>query len=369
MADFESEDSLDGALIIDEPNYDSNKIEILSDSDSDVEIVELDDDINDISSTLNSSNSTNGLTCKQCSRIFSTNNDLLNHIRKFKGRIGGCTSVTNVKLTTIKRKAVDLTPENFIKKKRDRPPKLCAISTPVPDAIPLCTQIIPEMIPIIYKPTPPPNIIMPSLRQILVDEIEPEYPCTICGQIFRHNIGLICHVNSEHITSDNAINAKKKSPTTLSEKKQIMKKNDIKDNKQIENDEPISNTINLTLSSDFKKDSLLNRMKSYVYSANKNQVICVLCNVEFKTTKKALAHVEDKHISEKIECGYCNMKFVYKLKLRSHMAKRHKIIAVYECDKCSKMINKEECELHLEKCKGKGNLTNVKREEDSNLLN
>lgn len=367
MAELESEDSLDGALVIDEPNYDCNKIEILNDSDSDVEIVEIDDDdMNDISSTLNSSNSTNGLICKLCSRIFSTNNDLLNHIRKFNGRIGGCTNITNVKLTAIKRKAVDLTPENFIKKKRSKPPKLyAAISTPVPDAIPLRTQIIPEMIPIIYKPTPPPNI-MPSLRQILVDEIEPEYPCTICGQIFRHNIGLICHVNSEHMASDKVINAKKKSQTTLGEKKQIMKKNDIKDNKQIENDE---STINLTLSSDLKKDSLLNRMKSYVYSANKNQVICVLCNVEFKTTKKALAHVEDKHISEKIECVYCNMKFVYRLKLRSHLAKRHKIIAVYECDKCSKMINKDECELHLEKCKGKVNLTKVKREEDSNLIN
>lgn len=363
MAELESEDSSDCALVIDESIYNCNTIEKIkdSDTDSDVEIVEVDDDINYISSMFNPSNSsTKRLTCKLCSKIFSTNNDLLNHNRKFKG---GCVSTKNDKLTTIiKRKTVDLIPENIIKKKRGRPPKLCPISAPpVPEAIPFCNQIIP----IVYKPVPPPNINLPSLRQMLVDEIEPEYPCSECDQIFRHNIGLICHINSEHTSSGKIIEAKKKSP----EKKQITKKSDdIKDNKQVENDEPISNTINLTLSSDFKKDSLLNRMKSYVYSANKNQVICVLCNAEFLNTKKALAHVEDKHISEKIECGYCNMKFVFQLKLRSHMAKRHKIISVNKCDKCSKMINEEEYELHLQKCKGKVNLSKVKTE-DNNLIN
>ena len=212
---------------------------------------------------------------------------------------------------------------------------------------------------------------LPSLRQILVDEIEPEYPCTMCGEIFRHNIGLLCHLNTEH--NDETFNKEdsskeKKSPTKLGVKKQIMKKNPVDENKQVENDAyiqmPISDTVDLTLLPDLKKDSLMNRMKSYVYSPMKGQAICLLCNIDFKNTKKALSHVEDKHIMDKIGCGYCNMKFVYELKLRSHMAKRHNVICVYKCDKCSKMINKEECDSHSEKCKEKVNPMIIKREED-----
>jgi len=400
MAELESEDSSDGTLVIDEPNYDNQTIEILDHSDSDVEIVELDDDAEDnsdveivelddhlksTSTSLSSSglSTKNSLTCKQCSRIFMTNNDLLNHIRKFKGRIGGCTNLPNN--TIVKRKTTK-SPESehlVIKKKRGRPPKNHNVNgpqfpvpvlKPVPKTIPLCRPSIPELIPIIFKSVTKPAIAtinnnnLPSLRQILVDEIEPEYPCTMCGEIFRHNIGLICHLDTEHnneTTNKEDPNKNKKSSTKLGVKKQIVKKTLVNEVKQIENYEPTSDTIDLTLVPDLKKDSLMNRMKSYVYSLNKNQAICLLCNIDFKNAKKALAHVEDKHIMDKIECGYCNMKFVFELKLRSHMAKRHKIIAVYKCDKCSKMINKEECDSHSEKCKGKVNPIIIKSEENN----
>jgi len=411
MAELESEDSSDGTLVIDEPNYDSQTIEILDHSDSDVEIVELDDDIVDnsdveivenddviednsdveiveldnhiknTSTSLNSSglSSKISLTCKPCSRIFTTNNDLLNHIRKFKGRIGGCTNLPNN--TIEKRKSAESSePEHLIiKKKRGRPPKKRNVNgsqspipvlKPVPKTIPLSRSSIPELIPIIFKSTIATinNNTLPSLRQVLVDEIEPEYPCKMCGEIFRHNIGLICHLDTEHkneTSNKEDPNKNKKSSTKLGVKKRIIKKNLVSEIKQIENYEPTSDTVDLTLVPDLKKDSLMNRMKSYVYSLNKNQAICLLCNIDFKNTRKALAHVEDKHIMDKIECGYCNMKFVFELKLRSHMAKRHKIIAVYKCDKCSKMINKEECDSHSEKCKGKVNPIIIKREENN----
>jgi len=399
MAELESEDSSDGTLVIDEPNYDNQTIEISNDSDSDVEVVELDDnevnnsdvEIVELDNHIKSTSlkppglSTKvGLTCKQCSRIFTTNNALLNHIRKFKGRIGGCTNIPN---NTLEKRKIAETSEYehlVIKKKRGRPPKkndvngaqlTVPVLRPVPKPIRINRPSIPELIPIIFKsvtkPTIETNDILPSLRQILVDETEPEYPCTKCGEIFRHNIALICHLNTDHINettnTEDAIK-EKKSPTKLAVKKQIMKKNVINEIKQIENYEPISDTVDLTLLPDYKKESLMNRMKSYVYSTNKNQAICLLCNIDFKNTKKALSHVEDKHITDKIECGYCNMKFVYELKLRSHMAKRHKIIGVYKCDKCLKMINKEECDSHSEKCKGKVNSIIIKREDNSNSL-
>jgi len=416
MAELESEDSSDGTLVIDEPNYDNQTIEILDHSDSDVEIVELDDHVVDISDVeiveldndiednsdveiveldnhvRNTSTSLNpsglstkiSLTCKPCSRIFRTNNDLLNHIRKFKGRIGGCTNLPrNLPNNTIeKRKTTEKSESEhlIIKKKRGRPPKKHNVNgsqypkpvlKPVPKTIPLCRPSIPELIPIIFKSVTRPTIAkmnnnnnLPSLRQLLVDETEPEYPCTMCGEIFRHNIGLICHLDTEHkneTTNKEDTDKNKK----MDGKKRIIKKNLVGEIKQIENYEPTSDTVDLTLVPDLKKDSLMNRMKSYVYSLNKDQAICLLCNIDFKNTRKALAHVEDKHIMDKIECGYCNMKFVFELKLRSHMAKRHKIIAVYKCDKCSKMINKEECDIHSEKCKGKVNPTIIKREEDN----
>jgi len=408
MAELESEDSSDGTLVIDEPNYENQTVEILDDSDSDVEIVELDDDIEDnsdleivelddvqdnsdvdvvelddnIEDTYISLNPPGasakiGLTCKQCSRIFTTNNDLLNHIRKFKGRIGGCTNIVNVTTLTTKRKNAESPKfEHLVNKKRGRPPKKnnvieLQVPIPVPKTIPLCRPSIPELIPIFFKsPTKPTiamnnnNNMLPSLRQMLVDEIEPEHPCTKCGEIFRHNIALLCHLTTEHKNESTNKDPKKKSATKLGVKKQIMKKNCINVNKHIENVEPTSDIVDLTLLPDFKKDSLLNRMKSYLYSPNKGQVICILCNIDFKNTKKALAHVEDKHIMDKIECGYCNMKFVFELKLRSHMARRHKVICVYKCDKCLKMINKEECDSHLEKCIEKINPVIIKREED-----
>lgn len=352
MAELDSEDSSDGALIIDEPNYET--IELLDDSD--VEVDKFNDDVQFVSSSLSSSCSSTktGLTCKICSRIFSTNNDLLNHIRKFKGRIGSCIGVTKVKFATKRKNVEDITPKHFIKKKRGRPPKMHTVTeTP-------CLQLhdtVPASVPII-----PQNMaIMPPLHQLLVDEIEPEYPCTMCDQVFRHNIGLICHLNAEHSTSTNIV---ERSTSKLKQKKRIVRKNIQEMNEPDTNPDKV---IDLTLLPEVKKDSLLNRMKSYVYSA-KNQVICILCNIEFKNTKRALAHVEDKHISDKIECGYCNMKFVYELKLRSHLAKRHKVISVFKCDKCSKLINKEECESHSEKCKEKVNPMKIKSEKDDDLI-
>lgn len=373
MAEPDSEDSSDCALIIDDgPHDDSNAIEIIDDRDSDVEIVESNENIkNNSLSFFNSSipSSKSGLTCKVCSRIFPTNNALLNHTRKFNGR--SCMIlVSNVQQTAKRSNAEDLTlsHEYSVKKKRGRLPNRTTVIMPklkpikpVPEAIPL----LPHYIPVITKnPNPPPTInIMPSLSQVLIDEIEPEYPCTKCDQIFRHNIGLICHLNSDHNEIPSCENnVEKNSSTKLSKKRKFIKKN--KDIKQIEDDEPISDTVNLTLMQDFKKDSILNRMKSYVHSATKDKAICVLCNTNFKNTKKALAHVEDKHITDKIQCGYCNMKFVYELKLRSHMAKRHKVIGVYKCDKCSKMINREECESHMEKCEGKASSVDIKREKN-----
>lgn len=357
MAEVESEDSSDGTLVIDEPSYNYETIEIMDSSDSDVEVVELDN----ISTSLNPSSSSNksGLNCNFCLRIFSSNNELLNHVRKFKGKLGGClnkSNMTNVNLTVKKKNEESILQEHLIKRKRGRPPKIYP-KRPVPDAIPL----YPENRPIIYNSLPHTNNFQ-SLKKVLLDEIEPEYACTKCDQTFRHNIGLICHLNSEHNDVSNNISSVK-----LDDKKE--KKKIVKDNKQIEeNDEPVSDIINLTLLPDYKKDSLINRMKSYVYSPNKGEVICVLCNAEFKNTKKALAHVEDKHITGKIECGYCSMKFVYELKLRSHMAKRHKVISVYKCDKCLKMINNEECISHSEKCEGKMNIIKIKSEEDKNRI-
>lgn len=371
MAELESEDSSDGVLIIDEP------IEIVDDSNSDME--SNDENIKNTSySSLNPSCSTTkiGSTCKFCSRIFSTNNDLINHNRKFKGR--NCANMTNVQLTTNTNITYKFTPKHSIRIKPKKPPKNATVIqplVPVPHAIPLPTPLIP----IFYSikndhtpttPDPPASSTidirpLPSLSQMLIEEMDPEYPCTICGQIFRHNIGLHCHLNSEHKEKPTNEVVKVDKKDKVNKNKKIVKKN--KDNKQIENNEPVSDTINLTLiPDDLKKDSLLNRMKSYVYSAAKDQVSCVLCNVNFTSAKRALAHVEDKHITKKIECGYCRMKFVYELKLRSHMAKRHKIIAVYKCDKCSKLIKKEESDLHSEKCKGITNQIKIKREKDDN---
>lgn len=422
MAEKESEDSSDGTLVIDEPNYDSETIEILGDSDSDVEIVELnhnkednsdveivelDDNINDDSdveivelddnvnddsdveiveldnhrenastSLYPSSSSTNtNLTCKSCSKVFSTNNDLLNHIRKFKGRIGGCSIITNN--TFSKRKIVESPKsDHLIKKQYGRPSKNnnvidpqipLSVLKPAPKTIPLRRPSVPELIPIIFKAPNKPTIannnnILPPLSKILVDEIEPEYPCTICGKIFHHNIGLLCHLSTEHNNENETTNNKE------SKKERKSKKNLAYENMQIQNEDPISDTVDLTLIPDFKKESLLNKMKSYVYSTSKGQVICLLCNVDFKNTKRALTHVEDKHITDKRECGYCNMKFVYELKLRSHMAKRHNVISVYTCDKCSKMINNDEKASHSKVCKEKVNPMIIKRENISNSL-
>lgn len=362
MDGHESEDSLDGTLVIDEPDYDCSTIVISDDTDSDVEVVELDDETEIIPASLNPSSSLiqSNIICQFCSKIFLSNNELLNHARKFKGNC----KMDKKCIITKRKNTDDLKPEQVIKKKRGRPPKISNIIEPkVHEAIPIAISFCPPAVPIIHKPTPPPSKCLPSLRQMLVDEVEPEYRCPTCGQTFRHNIGLICHLDSEHnevTTTNQVIKNQKKSST-----KWVEKKTAVKENKQTKNNEPTSNAVDLTLFPGLKKDSLWNRIRSYVYSASKNHVICVLCKLEFNNTKKALAHVEDKHIMDKIQCGYCNMKFVYQLKLRSHMAKRHKVIGVYKCDKCTKMINKEECESHSAKCKGIVNPAAIKTEDEN----
>lgn len=353
MAELYDEDSSDGTLVIDEKNLIPNDDDSVSDQ---LQIAKIDKFIK-ISSFMTTSSSTiRNIACTFCSKLFSCNDDLLNHIKLFKGK---CLTISNDIPCTKRQTNEDLTPEHFVKKKRGRPPKnSIAIDMPIPKAIPVHP---PPLIPLSVLRTfamPPPIVKnLPSLRQQLIDEMEPEYPCSLCDQIFRHHIGLLCHLDSDHKndSTEKVENIRKKTTRKIA----------IKEKKPIENDEPISDIINLTLMPDVKKDSLLNRMKSYVYSASKGQVLCVICNAPFKTTKKALAHVEDKHIKEKIQCGYCNMKFVYELKVRSHMAKRHNVIGVYKCDKCLTMLNKEECETHSEKCKN--TINPIIKQEDTNV--
>lgn len=348
MAELDSEDSLSGVLVIDEPNYDYNQIKTLNNSDSDVEIIDIKDNVNTISS--------------------SSDNGLLDCVKKLKGSLGNAINGSKVQqLATKRKKSAEVMPEVCIKSKRGRSSKIRKVpKQPVPQLIPLNFRLLPK--------TGPPTeqkLYNPSLNQILLNDIEPEYPCTICGQIFRHNIGLICHLNTEHNKASSGTDSKEKRKTHCAktrERKKSTEKN-VNENKQIENDELMLETINLTLFPDLKKDTLLSRMKSYVYSPNKTDVICVLCKAEFPNTKKALAHIEDKHITKKIECAYCNMKFVYELKLRSHMAKRHKVIGVYKCDKCSKMINREEYESHSEKCTGQMSTAKIATKEGTKHVN
>lgn len=354
MAEFESEDSSNGALVIDERTYYNEEIVISDDSDSEgLKIVEVDDD----SSPLCSSSSTIvNLKCNCCSKLFTNHDDFLNHTKKFEGN---CMNISNEKFMTKRQIAEDLSSKPLVKRKRGRPPKTLRKIVPkttVPKAVPLRPPpLLP--LPTMRKDKSPDYQEIPSLRQLLVDEIEPEYPCETCGQVFRHNIGLICHYETEHsIACDETVTSETKKSTT--------RRNYYREKKLLDHIEPASDVINLTLLPDFKKDSRMNRMKSYVQSTNKGQVYCVLCNTHFDKAKKALAHIEAKHMIGKIQCGYCNMKFVYELKLRSHLAKRHKVIAVYKCDKCLKMINKEECETHSQKCKEIVSSVSIKEEDE-----
>ncbi|XP_050541299.1 uncharacterized protein LOC126905540 isoform X2 [Daktulosphaira vitifoliae] len=318
MAYFHNEDSSDGTLIIDEQNEDFETIELSDDSDTEkLDNINFNNDVEVISSSSSKCSSfddDSSHTCSFCSKLFYDKISLYDHISTYQG---SCS--TNMLGINERNIEVDSELDCTYERKLE---KYTLDKVPVPEAIPLSPKL--SSVSCVSNTI---NKSIPSLRQMLVDEIEPEHPCLICGQIFRHNIGLICHINSDH---KEVHNEKKNSiieTTNKSGRKKRVSK-DIKVKKIVENLEPLSNKVDLTLLPDLKKDTLINRIKSYVHIVSKGhitKVICILCNIDFKTTKKAMAHVEDKHILDKIECGYCNMKFVYELKLRSHMAKRHKI--------------------------------------------
>lgn len=353
---FHNEDSSDGILVIDEQNEDYKTIELSDDSDTEkLENINYKNGVEVVSSSnsvCSSFDDDSSHTCSFCSKLFYDKISLFDHVSTYQGNCS--TNMLNVNNKNVES-GLDCA------RKRKQPEKYIISKVPVPDAIPLN----PKFSPISCDSTTTVNKSIPSLRQMLVEEIEPEYPCLICGQIFRHNIGLICHINSDHKEIHNEKkNSNIKATKKLGRNKKVSK-DVVKVKKIVEDLEPLSNKVDLTLLPDLKKDTVFNRIKSYVHSISEGQntkVICILCNIDFKTTKKAMAHVEDKHILDKIECGYCNMKFVYELKLRSHMAKRHKVIAVHKCSKCLKMINKEECDAHFNKCNGGSCLLKIKKE-------
>ncbi|XP_050435998.1 uncharacterized protein LOC126842847 [Adelges cooleyi] len=362
MDELNSEDSYDGTLVIDEKIIDYETIELSDDSDAELGMADF-NDIKVISSSSESSTDTDqSLTCSHCSKLFSDKESLYNHISTYQG---GCNTELYKNVKKRRKGQEPKAKPAIVKKGRKRSPKNFFFND-VPKAIPLGSQTSPIM----SNQNPTNESSMPSLRQILIEEIEPEYPCSVCGQVFRHNIALIFHSNTVHKEVDGEdISTKQKPINKMVRKKKNCKDSVIKPQKTVEVSEPISDKIDLTLLPDFKKDTVINRIKSYIHSSSKDQAICILCNVDFKTTKKAMAHVEDKHILEKFECGYCNMKFVYELKLRSHMAKRHKVIVVDRCIKCLKMISKEECESHLNKCKGNEKVLQIKKETDQSVTN
>ncbi|KAK7582657.1 hypothetical protein V9T40_014102 [Parthenolecanium corni] len=129
--------------------------------------------------------------------------------------------------------------------------------------------------------------------------------CNICNETFRYNIGLICHLQMDHV--ELKIQSK-----VGKEKKQ--KKRSTK---------ATSNAISKVV---YRKAET-NLTKKFA---------CDVCKKPFMDQSKLLKHSET--CSTKFSCVYCKSKFSWESKYKKHLYKIHKFNAVVICKLCSSVF-------------------------------
>lgn len=129
--------------------------------------------------------------------------------------------------------------------------------------------------------------------------------CSICNETFRYNIGLIYHLQMEHVELkiQSKVGKEKKS------KKRTTK--------------AASNAVPKVICK--KPETSLTR-----------KFTCDVCKKSFMDQLKLLKHSET--CSSKFSCVYCKSKFNWESKYKKHLYKIHKFNAVVICKQCSNVF-------------------------------
>lgn len=174
--------------------------------------------------------------------------------------------------------------------------------------------------------------------------------CSICNETFRYNVGLIYHLEMEHVE----LKIGPKSSTTKKSKKKKLTKKDDRMNTDKPQDQSEKRNVKVLnrISTDelMKIDKLKDRKLNITPSFERKS--CKICKKIFADQIKWTKHVEScSKIGIKFHCMYCKCTFAWESRYKKHLFKIHKLNAAVICKDCSKVFSTmTEMASHSEEC-------------------
>ncbi|XKL66423.1 hypothetical protein PGB90_009843 [Kerria lacca] len=169
--------------------------------------------------------------------------------------------------------------------------------------------------------------------------------CNICNESFRYNVGLIYHLEMEHVEVKikNKIEKSKKSV----EKKHLKRKTF-----------SVCGSVNNQKIKKVPNNTLVSQHALKINGALTKKS-CEVCKKSFSDQNKLSKHTEScLKIGLKFNCVYCKSKFGWESKYKKHLFKTHKLNAAVICKQCSSVFaDMTALAIHNRKC-GKSPVTN-----------
>lgn len=165
--------------------------------------------------------------------------------------------------------------------------------------------------------------------------IEETYTCTICNETFKYNVGLICHMDSEHKRDVTQQRAKQKKTTKNPRKLKQSKKFCATASQSYSRG--VANQICFSGASMTNENLRLNGAGS---GGTTVPVVfkkaCDVCKKSFSDQNKLSKHMEScLKIGLNFHCIYCKSKFGWESKYKKHLFRTHKLNAAVICKLCS----------------------------------
>lgn len=168
--------------------------------------------------------------------------------------------------------------------------------------------------------------------------IEETYTCTLCNELFKYNVGLICHMETEHkdISRRRVIQKKTKRSKKMKPVKKLVSVNNGETASHSYSKEPVKRLC-VSGSSMPNENLSVSGAAEGVVAFKKS---CDVCKKSFSDQNKLSKHLEGcMKVGLNFHCIYCKAKFGWESKYKKHLFRTHKLNAVVICKLCSSVFS------------------------------
>lgn len=156
--------------------------------------------------------------------------------------------------------------------------------------------------------------------------------CNICNESFRYNVGLLCHLEMEHV--ELKITNK---PNKIKKKKMKVKKRGklLKSRSDDQKEKYDSEVLKPIPTEQFIPIAKLRNREVKITDSIVQRESCDICKKQYFDHWKFIKHVEFcSRTGIKFRCIYCKRQFGWESKYKKHLFKTHKLSAAVICKLC-----------------------------------